>query len=279
MVPVLLIVLAALPSTPSASHEVDLTPPPPRVQVDMKELQERTHRFEELRARHRASEQPLAPTGSLEALNEARSLCAEPPGFWARLLPGGSDSPETLNACQSAAERTEQLSSTLTQSRDAALRHFDAVEALLERSPHREELRARLERERAILKERSAEAEALAHRAATALRGGGDSFSDRLSWHLLPGRGGDASELLSTFEARLQSWSGPEQPVLGAELTYVQGGAEAGPLPTAQMTPAYLSLNSDPGSTTAPRATRWSSRRRSSRRRRSWARRRRRTTS
>ncbi|WP_224250316.1 transglutaminase-like domain-containing protein, partial [Hyalangium gracile] len=34
--------------------------------------------------------------------------------------------------------------------------------------------------------------------------------------------------------------------VLGAELTYVQGGAEAGPMPTARMTPAYLSLSSEP---------------------------------
>ncbi|WP_224249861.1 hypothetical protein, partial [Hyalangium gracile] len=238
MVPVLLIALAALSPTPSASRELDFTPPPPRVQVDMQVLQERTRRFEEHRARHQASEQHLAPTGTLEVLSSARALCAEPPGFWARLLPGGTDSVETLNACRSAAERTEQLSSTLTQSQNAAMRHFDAVETLLKGAPQQEELLARLERERARLKERSAEVEELARRTATALRGGGDSFSDRLSWHLLPGRGGDASELLSTFETRLRSWSAPEQPVLGAELTYVQGGAEAGPMPTARMTPA-----------------------------------------
>ncbi len=246
MVPVLLVVLAALPSHHSTSREVDLTPPHAQVQVDLNAIQERTRRFEAQQARHRASEQNLPAPGTTEALGAARVLCSEPPGFWARLLPGGADSAETLNACRSAAERTEQLSDTLTQSRDAGMRHFDAVAALLQASPHREELQARLERERALLKERSAEAEELAQRAATALRGGGDSLTDRLAWHLLPGRGGDASELLSRFEARMRSWSAPDQPVLGAELTYVQGGAEAGPMPTAQMTPAYLSLSSDP---------------------------------
>ncbi|WP_224364742.1 RHS repeat-associated core domain-containing protein [Hyalangium versicolor] len=246
MVPALLIVLAALQSTPPASREIDLTPPAPQVQGDMQALQERTRRFEQLRARHRAAEQHLAPTGSLETLSEARSLCSTPPGFWARLLPGGSDTPETLNSCRSAAERTEQLSSTLTDRRNAAMRHLDSVEALLGGSSQREEVQARLEKQRALLKERSAEAEELAKRTSTALRGGGDSFSDRLSWHLLPSGGGDASELLSQFETQLRSWSGTEQPVLGADLTYVQGGAEAGSMPTAQMTPAYLSLNSEP---------------------------------
>ncbi|WP_224365459.1 RHS repeat-associated core domain-containing protein [Hyalangium versicolor] len=246
MVPVLLIVLAALPSTPPSSKEIDLTPPAPQVQVDMQALHERTRRFEQLRARHRAAEQHLAPTGSLETLSEARSLCSTPPGFWARLLPGGSDTPETLNSCRSAAERTEQLSSTLTDRRNAAMRHFDSVEALLGGSSQREEVWARLEKQRALLKERSADAEELAKRTSTALRGGGDSFSDRLSWHLLPSGGGDASELLSQFETQLRSWSGTEQPVLGADLTYVQGGAEAGSMPTARMTPAYLSLNSEP---------------------------------
>jgi len=246
MIPALLVVLSALSSTPPPPLRVDLTPPPPRVQVDPTALQERTRQFEELRARHQASEQSLAPEDSLEVLGVARALCAEPPGFWDRLLPGGADSSETLNACRDAAARTEQLAGRVAQGQSAALRYLDAVAARLESSPDREELLARLERQRALLKERSTEAEELARRTAAALRGGGDSFSERLSWHFLPGRGEDASQLLSTFEARLRSWSAPEQPVLGAELTYVQGSVEAGAMPTGQMTPAYLSLSSTP---------------------------------
>ncbi|HYH96581.1 transglutaminase domain-containing protein, partial [Hyalangium sp.] len=246
MILVLLVVLSALPSTPSTAREVDITPSPPRVQVDLNAVQERTHHFEALRTRHRASEQNLAPAASLEALDAARTLCTAPPGFWDRLLPGGADSDEMLNACRAAAARTEQLAETLNQGQNAALRYLDAVAARLEHSPHRQELLARLERERALLKERSAEAAALARRTAAALRGGGDSFSERLSWHFVPGQEEDAAQLLSTFETRLRSWSAPKQPVLGAELTYVQGGVEAGAMPTGQMTPAYLSLSSSP---------------------------------
>ncbi|MBN1205307.1 MAG: transglutaminase domain-containing protein, partial [Myxococcaceae bacterium] len=246
MFPVLLVVLAALPATPSTPRRVDITPPSPRVEVDWKALREQTHGFEELHSRHRASEQELAPTGTLKLLDEARALCAAPPGFWDRLLPGGADSDETLNACQAAAERTQQLSEALSQRRNAAQRHLAAVAAQVGASPHREEVLARVERERALLKERSAEAKALASRTAAALRGGGDSFSERLSWHFGSSDEDDAARLLSTFEARLRSWSAPEQPVLGAELTYVQGGVEAGPMPTEQLTPAYLSLDSGP---------------------------------
>jgi hypothetical protein len=246
MIPVLLIVLSALPSTPSTSREVDLTPPPPRTQVDLNALQERTRRFEALRTRHQALEQPLAPAGTLEVLDAARAECTQPPGFWDRLLPGGADSDETLNACRGAAARTEQLAATLGEGQNAAHRYLDTVAARLEGSPHQEKLLARLERERALLKERSSEAEALARQTATALRGGGDSLSERLAWHLLPGQGEDASQLLSTFEERLQRWSAQAQPVHGAELTYVQGGLEAGAMPTREVVPAYLSLSSEP---------------------------------
>src|SRR5262245_52276438 len=113
MVPYLLVALSVLSSTPTTSRKVDINPPPPRVQVDMKEVQERTRQFEALRARHLAAEQRLGATSSLEVLGGARALCAQPPGFWARLLPGGANSEGTLNACRDAAGRTEQLAQTL----------------------------------------------------------------------------------------------------------------------------------------------------------------------
>ncbi|MDY7233034.1 RHS repeat-associated core domain-containing protein [Hyalangium rubrum] len=249
MVPVLMVVLAALPATPPSSRQVDLTPPPPQMQVDWNAVHARTRSFEEAHARHRASEQTLARSGTRELLETAGALCIEPPGFWDRLLPGGSDSDETLAACRKAAEQTEQASATLAQGRDAARRYLDAVAARLEASssPYKEELLARVERQRTLLSERSAEADALAQRTAAALRGGGDSFSERLSWRWRSSEEEeDAARLLSAFQARLRNWEAPEQPILGAELTYVQGGVEAGPLPTEQMTPAYLAGASSP---------------------------------
>ncbi len=211
--------------------------------VDWEQVRARTREVEAAEARHRALQWPGAEeaAGGRVRLQSARGSHEDISEELERWVRPGALSEELLKDQQGAAVELEALGVALAASRTRVEEHLKAVEEGLAGSPHQEELRERVRRQRQWVEERSKEVEDLAAQAAAALRAPEASFFEKLRRFSFQTRREEAAGLLERLRTRLQEWVGRSNGVVGAELTYVQGGVSAAALPTGEVKPAYLS--------------------------------------
>ncbi|XXF75460.1 transglutaminase domain-containing protein [Myxococcaceae bacterium GXIMD 01537] len=242
MVPVLILTLAAV-SAGVPSRGVEIAPQRDTSGVDWAAVQARTREVDAARVRHHALQRSVAEgSRALELRLEAAAVrVGEGPTGLARWLPPGAPSAQRREDLRAAMEEVENVGAALAWNRMRAQRYLQVFEARLGDSSQEAELRERIRREQQLLDGRTEEVSRLAGEASTALRTLDDtSLSARLMGFSLNVRGEDPATLLAALRSKLQQWSGPRDTVLGAELTYVQGGGSAAPLATGQVTPAYL---------------------------------------
>ncbi len=211
--------------------------------VDWEQVRARTREVEAAEARHRALQWPGVEeaVGGRVRLQSAQGSHEDISEELERWVRPGALSEELLKDQQGAAVELEALGVALAASRTRVEEHLKAVEEELAGSRHQEELRERVRRQRQWVEERSKEVEDLAAQAAAALRAPEASFFEKLRRFSFQTRREEAAGLLERLRTRLQEWVGRSNGVVGAELTYVQGGVSAAALPTGEVKPAYLS--------------------------------------
>ncbi|MHB8873509.1 MAG: transglutaminase domain-containing protein, partial [Myxococcaceae bacterium] len=241
-----LLASAALAANPAAAGVASTAPTPLVAErgapgLDMAAIRERTRIFEAAKAQHRAQTARLSFTDEVgPLLQAAQSKTGAPPSSLGRLsFPAGVSAARRAELYAAQGE-LEQAVALLDVGRAKALAHLDAVEASLSDSPQKGVLLARLAEQRRQLEERSAEAKGLASGASADLSSG-DGLGDRALHYVLQLSSRDAATALSRLQGRLEEWGALRaSPILGAELTYVNGPLTPAALPATQVTPAYL---------------------------------------
>jgi RHS repeat-associated protein len=199
--------------------------------LDLEATRARTAEYAAAVARHRAfPDVSGVPAAAAEPdvhalLERVQREVGEPPGLLGRAFGGiRADTPAAREALGAAAR-------TLRADADGILRQLEAVAGRGGGSaggPSRAVLVERLEDA-----ERRLESIARDLEPARGGLAGAAQLVRRWTWRDAP------TELLALRE-RLRTWRGPDTRVLGAELTYVHGGAPPAPLPAATVVPAYL---------------------------------------
>ncbi|QRN93038.1 hypothetical protein JRI60_27950 [Archangium violaceum] len=206
------------------------------------EIQARTEAYRAVLRRERA------PTVSAELsaqvsvlLQEARSAAGEPPGGLSRLVSCVLPSEEHRQRSTSAHGKLEAARVAVRQGLAESLIHFDAIEARLQTAPNASGVLARLAAERTRLETRAQEMERAIAEVSGAMGCDTGSVWDRFPGVWQWGRGLGAVDDLDSLRTRLANLGvGRGSGVLSADLTYVQGRLQPGPLSTESIVPAYL---------------------------------------
>jgi YD repeat-containing protein len=213
--------------------------------VDMAAVRRRTAEYEAARKRH---EVELArPTGALQAaalMEKAQVEVGPRPGILGRFaFPPVPDEAKRAELGLAHQELREALR-LLHQDAETAIRRLSAVEQQLEGKADNAAVKARLRAKQREIASRYLEMQDTAAAAAGGLAARAGGFIDRFRefqsqflWEDGPTNLARARAMLARYQAVR------EASILGAELTYIQGGLGAGRLSEARTTPAYLAAN------------------------------------
>ncbi len=218
-----------LPTRPPSS--------PATAQVDWEEVRERTRRFQDRAVLENAlSSRVLFSSVDVRAVEELHRRLGEPSGFLARLSFPQVDVQEAgavLLAFADAVERDRAAADAWLAAISAGSDPDSAARGKV------------LAIQRRVLASRAAEVRALALAAADAFRLQKGGFFSRVR---LRGRHvfrRDGATLVARLCDRLHRWGALQgSPVLGAELTYVEGAQRPGALPSNSIAPAYQAAGS-----------------------------------
>lgn len=219
----------------------------------------RAHEMEEARERGRLVERlaslrgdspdnaPLTGDVLRDLLDKAQEVSGDEPAWYARVRFPFSESTDRRTRLVAARAGLLRARDLVTTSVEVARRHLDALELEEAASPSRRALVTRLQVAQVELETRAREVQALLQEAAEDLELRTGDTLDRMRHCYRVLVGDDAATKLKALRTLLWGWGATRSPpVLGAELTYVQGALQSPKLPTTSITPAYLSADTAP---------------------------------
>ncbi len=214
--------------------------------IDWAEVDRRSRSYENDRAaREFEREGAVFSSEAVRLVESAQAVIGRRPPWWRRIsLPFAPSASERTGLAR-AQEDLRRAAALLEEGASRAERYLALLEEGSSRDPRQAALQARVRSTRVELLSREREARSLVTDAEEdlALRSGGFIARIRHSLRRLSWR--DAETKLETLRAELWRWDAARPPpVLGAQLTYVQGALTPAPLPKTSITPAYLAGDS-----------------------------------
>lgn len=226
---------ANLPPAPPAS----LGGAPTAPGLDWPAIHARTERVREALAASRLEgpDRVMAPDAA-GLIRRAETLAGANPSGWGRLAFPGSLAGEEAHRLREAGAALDAALAQLTAAEASARSQLTDLVARLEREGASEAVGVRARQRLAEAAKVLADLQRLGDEARAALTARSGDWSDRWTYYRWQLAGDGVPQRLGRLARALQA-TAPVEPVLGAELSYVQGGGPAAAFPTATIVPAY----------------------------------------